>query len=343
MFAVPGGSNVHLTLDALHVLDAIDRHGSFAAAAEALSRVPSAVSYTVQKLEQDLGVVLFDRSGYRAKLTPAGAQLVKDGRDLLRTVAQIEKKVREISAGGESQLAIVVGSLVPLGSVYSLLRAFYDVPTHDSTRVRITTDAHAASLKTLLNGRADILIGVPEQKQNIDGIRSRVLGEVELALVMLKTHPLARAPGPLSSQMLGSYRHVKVSSDDFPEYGDLDTATVIVVDDYASQAEAIRQGLGIGYVPLHLIPDDLESGRLVSKLVPDAPRLRLTFAWRQSGLGKGVQWILDQLGNETIRECLMPRGTVTRTTNGLSDSPVGKPRINHVPQYDDWGPQERRA
>lgn len=59
-----------VTLEALEVLDAIDRKGSFAAAANALYRVPSAISYNVQKLEQDLGVVLFKREGRRSLLTP---------------------------------------------------------------------------------------------------------------------------------------------------------------------------------------------------------------------------------------------------------------------------------
>lgn len=48
-----------ITLDALEVLDAIDRKGSFSAAANELYRVPSAISYTIQKLEQELNVVLF--------------------------------------------------------------------------------------------------------------------------------------------------------------------------------------------------------------------------------------------------------------------------------------------
>ena len=50
-----------LTLEALRVMDAIDRRGSFAAAADELGRVPSALSYTMQKLEEELDVVLFDR------------------------------------------------------------------------------------------------------------------------------------------------------------------------------------------------------------------------------------------------------------------------------------------
>ena len=48
-----------LTLEALRVMDAIDRRGSFAAAADELGRVPSALSYTMQKLEEELDVVLF--------------------------------------------------------------------------------------------------------------------------------------------------------------------------------------------------------------------------------------------------------------------------------------------
>ena len=75
--------SLKLSIEALEVIDAIARKGSFAAAAEALYRVPSALTYTVQKLESDLGVQLFDRSGHRATLTEAGAELLKEGRYLL--------------------------------------------------------------------------------------------------------------------------------------------------------------------------------------------------------------------------------------------------------------------
>ena len=90
---------MRLTLDALLVLDAIDRAGSFAAGAEQLFRVPSAVSYTIHKLEQDLGVTIFDRSGHRAKLTRVGEQLLRDGRELLRLAEEVERKVKQVDAG----------------------------------------------------------------------------------------------------------------------------------------------------------------------------------------------------------------------------------------------------
>ena len=64
-----------ITLDALSVLDAIERKKSFAAAGDELFRVPSAISYTVNKLEDDLGIALFDRSKRKAELTDVGCLL----------------------------------------------------------------------------------------------------------------------------------------------------------------------------------------------------------------------------------------------------------------------------
>ncbi len=78
-----------LTLDALRAMDAIDRKGSFAAAAEHLYKVPSALSYTIAKLESDLDVQLFDRSKQKAQLTPAGQLLLQQGRELLQVSSRL--------------------------------------------------------------------------------------------------------------------------------------------------------------------------------------------------------------------------------------------------------------
>src|SRR5207253_2493375 len=73
---------MNLSFEVLQALDAIDRTGTFASAAETLHRVPSSLSYLVQKLELDLGVKLFDRTGRRATLTHAGRVVVEEGRRL---------------------------------------------------------------------------------------------------------------------------------------------------------------------------------------------------------------------------------------------------------------------
>jgi DNA-binding transcriptional LysR family regulator len=71
-----------ITIEALLVLDAIEHRGSYAAAAEQLGKVPSALSYIVQKLEEQLNVTVFQLQGMRAVLTPAGKHLLTEGRKM---------------------------------------------------------------------------------------------------------------------------------------------------------------------------------------------------------------------------------------------------------------------
>ena len=73
-----------LTPDALAMIDAIARSGSFAAAARELGRVPSALTYSVRQLEDALDVLLFDRSSRQAQFTTAGRELLHEGRRLLQ-------------------------------------------------------------------------------------------------------------------------------------------------------------------------------------------------------------------------------------------------------------------
>lgn len=75
------------------MLDAIDRRGSFAAAAEELHRLPSAICYAIQKIEDVLQIRIFDRSGHRARLTETGRSLLDEGRHLLAHAHGIEERV----------------------------------------------------------------------------------------------------------------------------------------------------------------------------------------------------------------------------------------------------------
>ena len=77
-----------LSLEAIELVDAIARYGSFASAAERLHKVPSTISYAVSKLEEQLGLNLFMRNGPRVSLTPAGEELLKEGRWLLAAAAR---------------------------------------------------------------------------------------------------------------------------------------------------------------------------------------------------------------------------------------------------------------
>ncbi|VEB85704.1 LysR family transcriptional regulator [Citrobacter koseri] len=84
-------------LDVLMILDALEKEGSFAAASAKLFKTPSALSYTVHKLESDLNIQLLDRSGHRAKFTRTGQMLLEKGREVLHTVRRTGKAGHQTS------------------------------------------------------------------------------------------------------------------------------------------------------------------------------------------------------------------------------------------------------
>ena len=83
-----------LSLDQLRVLVVAAEEGSFSAAARRLDRVQSAVTYSIQQLEQQLGIEVFDRSGYRPRLNAAGESILEDARIILARVDALIAKCR---------------------------------------------------------------------------------------------------------------------------------------------------------------------------------------------------------------------------------------------------------
>src|SRR5437763_12867506 len=101
-----------LTPDALSLLQAVAQSGSFAAAARELGLVPSAVTYRIRQLEDALDVLLFDRSSRQARLTDAGAELLREGARLLLEIDAVANRVKRVATGWESQLSIPVDTAV---------------------------------------------------------------------------------------------------------------------------------------------------------------------------------------------------------------------------------------
>ena len=147
-----------LSLDALAVLDGIDRRGSFAAAAVELDRVPSAITYTVRRLEDALDVLLFDRRGHRARLTPAGRELLESGRRLLASAAAIETRVQRVATGWEAELRIAIDTVIPLDHVWPLVARFYaDCGARQGahTRLKVAGEVLGGTWDALAEARAD--------------------------------------------------------------------------------------------------------------------------------------------------------------------------------------------
>src|SRR6187397_622732 len=124
LLPAPQPRNV-LTPEALTMMDAIARSGSFAAAARLLGKVPSALTYNVRQLEDALDVLLFDRSSRHARLTPAGEELLNEGRRLLAEVEAVANRVKRVAGGWETELTIAVDEVISQVTMLELCEAFF--------------------------------------------------------------------------------------------------------------------------------------------------------------------------------------------------------------------------
>jgi DNA-binding transcriptional LysR family regulator len=299
---------MRLTLDALTVLDAIDRKGSFAAAAEELHRVPSAVSYTVQKLEQDLDITIFDRAGHRAVLTPAGRALLEEGRHLLHSAHALESHVKRIATGWEAELRIAVEAIIPGSNLFPLAQTFYE--ENRGTRLHILREVLGGTWDALSTGRADLIIGASGEGPAGGGYSSIPLGETEMVFAVAPQHPLAQVAEPLRSADILQHRAVAIAdtSRQLPprSAGLLTGQEVLTVSDMETKREAQLLGLGVGYLPRFWIDGDIASGTLLVKEVEGGNnKPLLSIAWRSDHKGKALKWFVDKLKDPTTASALL--------------------------------------
>lgn len=260
------------TLDQLAVLDAIARTGSFAGAARELHRVPSAISYSVQTLEDAVGVPLFDRSGHRAGLTPAGRQLLTEARDLLLKAQQLDRTASLLGDGWEPELRVVVDGAYPLAPILGALALLGE--RHVPTQVQIDVEYQDGVIDRFNQDHSDLMIALGLE----DGGRLKgwPLPALEMVLVASAGHPLATKKS-LTRDDLSAHVDlvVKDSSATFartPRPSFLGTRHIIRFSDFQSKLAALRSGVGFGWMPLHLCGAAMDAGELRLLDLPDGNR-----------------------------------------------------------------------
>lgn len=292
--------NKKITLEALEILDAIERKGSFAAAAESLFRVPSAITYSIRKLEDDLGVELFNRSGHRATLTEAGQELLQEGRHLLQAASELEARVKRVATGIETTLTIAISDILPSAPLLNVLEEFYTL--RFGTRIKVLQEVYGGNWDALISGRADISIGAPGDGPTSGGITVKLLGMMPFVFAVAPHHPLARLAEPLQNQDIVQYRSISAAdtSRNLPPRtsGILTGQDVLTVANMQAKVEAQVKGLGVGYMPQYLAEEQVALGKLSIKQVSEPkPDTMMYIAWRskEKTMGKAQQWLVKHL------------------------------------------------
>jgi DNA-binding transcriptional LysR family regulator len=254
-----------VTIEQLRTLRAVVEAGSFSAAARKLGRVQAAVSQSIDRLEAQLGLRLFDRSGRVPRLTAHGEAVAAAAAKVEGDVEVLDELVASLKRGAETTLRIVVDVMFPTDSLVAFAKEFG--ARHPSIELVLFTEVLSAVTAHVREKRSTW--GIAVEDADMKDLERRAIADVRLVPVAAKAHALARHEGPIDAAglegavqiVLGEHRHEAERGSD--EQGIFSPRRWRVVD-LATKHALIVNGLGWGHMPEHVVRDDLRRGRLVA-------------------------------------------------------------------------------
>jgi DNA-binding transcriptional LysR family regulator len=293
-----------VSLDHLRTFVAAADEGSFSAAGRKLSRAQSVVSQTIQNLEGQLEVALFERVGRVPQLTANGKSLLPVARQIVRDADGLKARARSLSAGLESELSIVVDVMFPQDILTDTVSAFAKM--FPQTPLRLYVEALGAVAELVVDERCSL--GIMGTYPMIPpSLTSERLLSVELVTVAAPTFPLARLRGTIpldrvetETQLVLTDRSSITKGKDFG----VQSRNTWRLADLGAKHAFLRAGLGWGHMPLPWVADDLASGRLVRIELegPGAGIMPMMAIFKADTLlGPAGRWLLDRIRTQADR------------------------------------------
>ena len=289
-----------LTLDQIRLFLAVADTGSFSKAAKQLNRAQSAVTYGIQKLEAQFGILLFDRTLYRPTLTEAGRALLPGARRIAEETNAFRDTARSLASGLEAELTIALDSMFPMPAVVKALRAFSaKFPT---VQPRVYVQSLGAAAELVLDGTS--MIGFLQLFFSDSALLKRFpMLTINLIPVVAPDHPLAALEGPIETHVL--HRHVQLVLTDRSsltagrDYGVL-SGRAWRLADLGAKHSMLLAGLGWGNMPSHLVQNDIAQGRLkvIRPVEFDSRGAEIMMCGAYLAdhrLGPAGQWMIDHL------------------------------------------------
>ena len=162
--------------------------GSFSRAAEKLFITQSALSRSIQNLEDELGGKVLDRIGKRNELTPLGLDVVARARHIVRDAAELKQSAQLLQGGGRSAISVGLGSGPAALLLVPLLKLAAQTP---QMHVSATQGPVELMVQQLRSRQLDAMVVdmrrvVPSTDLNIES-----LAELRAGFVVRAGHPLA--------------------------------------------------------------------------------------------------------------------------------------------------------
>jgi DNA-binding transcriptional LysR family regulator len=293
---------------------AVVEAGNYSAAAERLHMSQPAVSQHIRALEDQLDHVrLFRRVGQQMLLTHAGEDLVESAREMLALSTRAEESIRALR--GQISGRVTLGCTPSSGErLLSPLLA-----TFRSRFPAISVTVTIAPLETLLEWLTtqQVHIVLLEEQQRRRGWESQVLGAERLLLVAPRGHALLQQelvpPGTLRDQPLILPRAGtplrRIIEDGLRRrgIGAADITVALETDGVTLTIQAVRDGLGLAFVPQTRLPRGRDIGLV------DLAGVNLQQEWhivrsRERGAPRAVQELYSFMGGKDARRALAKEG-----------------------------------
>lgn len=297
-----------VTLDQWRTLQAVVDQGGFAQAAEVLHRSQSSVSYTVARMQEQLGMPLLRIEGRKAVLTEAGTVLLRRSRQLIQQAGQLEDLAHQMEQGWEAEVRLVVDAAYPSQRLVRALSAF--MPQSRGCRVRLREEVLSGVEEVLKEGAADLAIS----GTTIPGHLGTTLNEVEFIAVAHPAHPLHRLQRELNASDLEAHMQVVIRDTGQKQPRDigwLGAEQRWTVGSMATATTFVSSGLGFAWLPSHLIGRELAEGTLKPLPLEEGgahkPRFYL-YASKDKPLGPATQILVKMIKDfdSTPLDALLP-------------------------------------
>ena len=247
-----------ITLDQWSALVAVVEAGGYAAAAQRLNRTQSTVTYTIKKLEDLLGLKVFELQGRKAVLTAAGQALYRRGKALIEEASRVERAARELARGWEPEIRLAVDTIFPTWLLLECFAVF--ARERPETRIELVESVLGGTEEALTERRVDLAIGgvVP------GGFLGDPLMQVRFVCAAAPFHALHQLNRTLTLDDLRQHRHLVVRDSGAlrSRSGGWLNERRWTVSHKATSIRAACMGLGYAWYPEENIREELASDRL---------------------------------------------------------------------------------
>jgi DNA-binding transcriptional LysR family regulator len=249
---------------------ALAETGSFSRAAEKLHITQSALSRSIQSLEEELGGPLVDRIGKKNELTPLGRSVLERAKRIVHEASELKMGAAVLQQGGMGSLRVGLGS--GPGAMLMTPWLVHMARHFPSVKVAVTRGATELQLLQLRERQLDALVVDVRRVVPASDIQIDTLVDMRAGFVCRQGHPLLQQGAPVPFESLLAYPIASTPLSDevarilVGHYGpqaDPAQMTTLQCEEIASLIDTVRQTDAVYLGIVGAARAELASGRLV--------------------------------------------------------------------------------